>query len=196
MRTYCPCARAHIARREFVVAPLYRWRAYTIQSCWTRIGLRMLKGLFPVLEFQEKFIGGSCYLDGICRTDPSYPIMVGRDRYGRGFLTIRYRCIEDWVFDGVVHAATPDAVHFLTLFQRYIDACVWCKVDRPSHAQAAPLLHGTQTALDDDQLRLFAANIFRMNANEPISYMDYENKWAQLPTVQRIVRCVLDGLID
>ena len=192
MGAHCPEARSHVARRETVAVPFQYWRSCTIQRRWTRAGLGMLKGRFPVLDFQERFMGGTCYLDGIIRTDPSHPVMVGRDRHGRGFLTIRYRCTETWTFDDEVHPASPDAVHFLTVFQRYTEIDMWCKVDRPCHAHSAPLLRCAGTALNDEELRLLVANIFRMGANEPIRYMDYESPSEQTPAIERSVHCVLD----
>lgn len=187
----CADARAHVARREAVVAAFRHWRARTTQRRWTRSGLSVLRGRFPVLEFQDRFIGATCYLDGIACTDPPHPIMVGRDKHGRGFLTVRYKCEEDWVFDGETRKATPNAVHFLTLFQRYTDSCMWCKVSRPHHAHASPLLCGTSTSLSDGDLRLLVANLFRMQSNSPIHYMDYACRASQTPTVERTVRCVL-----
>ena len=60
---------------------------------------------FPVLEWKNKFVGGTDYIDSILNTDLSSPIMFGKDCYNRSFITIKY-------FENT-------GVKTITLFQRY-----------------------------------------------------------------------------
>jgi len=74
----------------------------------------------PVLAFQDRFVGGTDYLDGICYTDLTQPIMIGVDRYRRPFLCVVYHDIDT---DAQV------STYVLTVFQRYTDSpFMWCRI--------------------------------------------------------------------
>jgi hypothetical protein len=80
-------------------------------KCLIHLGL-------PVLEYRDTFLGATDYLDGITSLDLNYPIMIGRDCYKRGFIAIRYRCLDhDWTFDERTYPLSPDKTHCLILFQ-------------------------------------------------------------------------------
>lgn len=63
---------------------------------------------YPILSFNENFLGWTDYLDRIKPSDVSYPIMIGVDCFRRAFVTIRTSDING--------EQTVD-----TLFQRYSD---------------------------------------------------------------------------
>jgi len=44
---------------------------------------------YPILEFKEKFVGSTDYIDRIKPADVTHPIMIGVDCYKRAFVTIR-----------------------------------------------------------------------------------------------------------
>jgi hypothetical protein len=50
---------------------------------------------FPILEFNDKFIGHTDYIDSIKPKDLSEPIMIGIDCYKRAFISIRTLKIEE-----------------------------------------------------------------------------------------------------
>ena len=66
---------------------------------------------YPILKWEDRFMGGTDYIDRILIEDLKHPIMFGFDNYNRPFITIKY-------FDKV-----PKCV---VLFQRFSDTTkIW-----------------------------------------------------------------------
>ena len=61
----------------------------------------------PILKFKPHFEGGTGYIDGIIPNDVDYPIMIGKDDFGRSFITFKLKLTEN------------NKIHVETLFQRY-----------------------------------------------------------------------------
>ena len=61
----------------------------------------------PILKFKPCFEGGTGYIDGILTNDVDYPIMIGKDHFGRSFITFKLKLKEN------------NQIHIETLFQRY-----------------------------------------------------------------------------
>lgn len=64
-------------------------------------------GKYPILRWNEKFMGGTDYIDNITEEDLNSKIMIGIDNYKRPFITIRTKNNNKITVD--------------TLFQRYSD---------------------------------------------------------------------------
>lgn len=163
------------------------WKTIRPDLGWRRAHLGLLRNRFPVLTYQDRFCGGTSYLDGITSNDVDSPIMEGKDDYRRVFFTIRYKCLDkEFRFDGKTYPIDPDRLNCLTIFQRYTDSNTWCKAD-----SRAPLLYGSPTSLSDEALDLLVSNLFRMMTGLPIIYYDYQNKSDWTPSVKRYLRCQL-----
>ena len=189
----CPEAEAHYQRRTPLFKAFRQWKSQTLYTQWNRPGLNVLTNIgIPILEYQATFMGATDYLDGITCNDLSHPIMIGRDFYNRGFITIRYRCLDnDWTFDGRTHPLSQDDNHCLILFQRYTYSNSWCKAGPASHSNSAPILYGSSVNLSDQDLKLLVVNLFRMMKHQPILYLDYLNKSTSIPTISKTLRCEL-----
>ena len=61
----------------------------------------------PILKFKPHFEGGTGYIDRILTNDVDYPIMIGKDHFGRSFITFKLKLKEN------------NQIHIETLFQRY-----------------------------------------------------------------------------
>lgn len=61
----------------------------------------------PILKFKPCFEGGTGYIDGILTNDVDYPIMIGKDHFGRSFITFKLKLKQN------------NQIHIETLFQRY-----------------------------------------------------------------------------
>ena len=144
----------------------------------------------PFLTFNPRFLGHTGYIDGIKFTDLSAPIMVGYDNHNRWFITIKYKCIENWQFDGEI-IQKCDKIHCLTIFRRYIDGKSWYQCGDGCKQYNAPLLYTSSICLSDEDILLFRNNINRLLDKQPIIYMDYINKSANYPTVKKQVMCQL-----
>lgn len=161
-------------------------------SPWSRGTISKLENRFPKLTFQNRFCGPTVYLDGIGQKDVDSPIMRGIDRYGRVFITIRYRCLDEaFLFDGKRYPLDLNRINCLTIFQRYTNASTWCKAGRDSSTSLAPLLYGSSTYLDDETLTLLVDNIFKLMESKPCLYYDYLDKLEQIPSVKREMRLEL-----
>jgi len=67
---------------------------------------------YPILDWDEKFLGYTGYIDHISCADLSSPIMIGRDKYQRPFISIKF--------------IINKKVGCITYFQRYEDCtCMW-----------------------------------------------------------------------
>lgn len=82
---------------------------------------------YPQLEFQDKFMGSTQYIDRIRSQDLSHPIMYGVDYYSRPFVTLKlqYTYILDMI-DEDLREYYNDKVKkgVITVFQRYT-ACTY-----------------------------------------------------------------------
>lgn len=61
----------------------------------------------PILRFKPQFEGRTGYIDGIVANDVDYPIMIGKDHFGRSFITFKLKLKEN------------NQKHVEILFQRY-----------------------------------------------------------------------------
>ena len=84
----------------------------------------------PVLAFQDRFCGGTDYLDGIVYSDLTHPLMIGVDRYRRPYLCVVYHWSVGGGVDGVGGVGSDGAktkTRVLSVFQRYTDSpFTWC----------------------------------------------------------------------
>ena len=62
---------------------------------------------FPILEFQNIFLGNTNYIDSILQSHLKDPIMIGVDCFNRPFIVVKYNC--------------NNITYILTVFQRYSD---------------------------------------------------------------------------
>lgn len=62
---------------------------------------------YPILKWNDNFLGGTGYIDSIKEEDVNYPIMYGIDCYGRVYITLKF--IEN------------ERKKVITFFQRYDD---------------------------------------------------------------------------
>jgi len=153
----------------------------------------------PWLAFKAHFFrGGTGYIDGICKKDVAHGICHGRDCYGRFFITIKYKCLTPFTFDGTLVSPDPEKEYIFTCFQRTSHASsTWCKAG--PNANDGPLLYGSNVALNDKQKRILLFNIFTMlnedkrNAENQnlCKYMDYYSKTENYPTQIRTFRLQL-----
>jgi len=143
---------------------------------------------YPQLEFQEYFIGGTDYLDGVRLSDMTSSIMVGIDRYKRYYMVIRYQCLdEEWAFDGNIYPVEKGGVYLLTLFQRYSDrGDIWCR-----SGTNGPWLYGSPVSLGNEGMKEVMRGIERLERGESVVYLDYENKKASKPTIEKELRVQL-----
>ena len=128
---------------------------------------------FPILPFQDKFLGVTSYIDGIRMKHLSYPVMIGYDKYQRAYISIKYYCLEDSYHQGgeIVDLDTND-IFMLTIFQRYTnDIYTWCKSG--TYSTISPILNSRPTRLDTKDLKMFIQNIWRMQEGIPINYINY-----------------------
>jgi hypothetical protein len=193
LTSQCPEALAHYQRRLPISAAFHYWKRQILYIHWNRPGLNILRNIgIPILEYQDDFMGATDYLDGISCNDLTHPIMIGRDCYNRGFLAIRYRCLDkEWTFDEKIYPLSQDKIHCITLFQRYTNSISCCKAGSGSHSSSAPLLYGSNVCLSDEELKQFVVNLFRMMKHQPIIYLDYENQSTSIPTISKTIRCEL-----
>lgn len=87
------------------------WIATWLGKCPRQIqllgGYRALLD-YPLLEWRDKFLGHTGYIDEIRPEDVSHPVMLGVDSYGRAFATIR-----------TYNPSRPSHIQLETMFQRY-----------------------------------------------------------------------------
>lgn len=94
----------------------YKKKKELILSTYDKNIIRILGGMkkfieFPTLKWDDKFMGGTGYIDKIDVNDVSAPIMLGLDIWSRPFITLK------------VYEGSPK---ILTLFQRYTnDNTTW-----------------------------------------------------------------------
>lgn len=152
---------------------------------------KFINNRFPILTYQERFMGGTDYLDNIGPNELTHPIMVGKDSYNRTFVCVRYKCYDNaFEFDGNTHKLQSDKTYCITLFQRYTDSQdTWCKADQYSYG--SPVFYGTGVSIGDVEMKRFIKNIFRMLNGMSYEYLDYESKQAQTPTVVKYSDCRL-----
>jgi len=120
---------------------------------------------YPVIKFNNKFLGSTGYIDNIYNKDLDYPIMRGIDSYQRHFIVIRYKLLNN-----IANSETgyhkinfrKNEVYTLTIFQRYSDKIVWCKA-APSNQ--GPLLDDTNTCLTPDEIMMLFERITSINNN-------------------------------
>lgn len=74
-------------------------------------GLEINVDDLPILEFKDKFIGSTDYIDRVRISDLSAPVMVGIDRYRRAYIVLRMN------FKSKTHNRVETVVH--TFFERY-----------------------------------------------------------------------------
>lgn len=171
-----------------------KWKRSSQSSsiAWVRGNISLLKNHFPLLTYQDHFCGATMYLDSIKKEDVDSAIMEGKDRYGRVFITIRYRCLDkQFLFDGSTYPIDSEKINCITVFQRYTDSSCWCKGGIDSHSCESPLLYESSTYLDNDTLDLLVSNVFRMLVGNPCVYYDYKNKWDHTRSLRRYIRLEL-----
>ncbi len=132
---------------------------------------------FPYLPFQERFIGGTAYLDSIRIQDLSSPVMIGYDKYQRPYITLKYRCHEkSYQQNSDTVEIDTDKISCITIFQRYTDVPNrWCKAGRYLSSED-PILNCSPILLSSLDLKLFIKNIYLMLSDQPIYYINYHNK--------------------
>ena len=77
---------------------------------------------YPRLEFQDKFMGSTQYIDRIRSEDLSDPIMYGVDYYSRSFITLKlkYHYILDMIDEDIREYYNEKVKKgVITVFQRY-----------------------------------------------------------------------------
>lgn len=163
-----------------------------IPEVWKRGSLYLLYNQFPNITYEPHFCGTTNYLDRIRASDLSAPIMQGIDHYGRSFICIRYKCLDDsYILDDTIYTVDTNKVCCLTIFQRYTDCSTWCKAGADSMSEDAPLLYGTSTCLTDETITLLVDNVFRMLSEQPILYYDYSTESTQTTKGKKYLKCKL-----
>jgi hypothetical protein len=56
---------------------------------------RLQEYSLPILTFNERMMGSTGYIDRVVSSDMEYPIMKGKDSFGRPFLCIKFVCRMD-----------------------------------------------------------------------------------------------------
>ena len=130
----------------------------------------------PVLACQERFIGGTDYIDGITLPDLPHPIMGGVDRYRRPFLCVVYHKVDEAAHPDPTTSSSDDSVstptrarartallarktYHLTVFQRYTDSKhTWCR----SGSWYNPILWGSDTCLNATDKCLLLRNLYAL----------------------------------
>ena len=133
----------------------------------------------PILPFRRKFIGGTDYIDGICSTDLTAPIMIGVDCYRRPYIVIAYKCFGNkWIsWDGNERdfmGANGTKRLVLTVFNRYTGLRgegSWCKAGSGSYS-GCPILLSTNTLLKKNDKQLLIKNISELLSGNPVSYIN------------------------
>ena len=111
----------------------------------------------PVLAFQNRFCGGTDYLDGIVYSDITHPLMIGVDRYRRPYLCVVYHWLDHWL-GGSDGAKTKTCM--LTVFQRYTDSpFTWCRIGWDKQPILGEHYH---TCLSPDAKTTLLRNLFRL----------------------------------
>ncbi len=146
----------------------------------------------PTIKFNDKFIGATDYIDGIKSVDLNDSSVLGLDEYGRYFISIKYRCLEDeWEFNGSIYPINSGMVHCLTVFQRYTGGSSWCKAGYSSMNNSSPILYGSPTCLTNIDMKYFIRNIYKMKVGDKITYLDYTDTFSQTPTIPKYLLCEL-----
>ena len=117
----------------------------------------------PVLAFQNRFCGGTDYLDGIVYSDFTHPLMIGVDRYRRPYLCVMYHWLVGGGVGGVGGVGFDSATtktRMLTVFQRYTDSpFTWCRIG----CNKQPLLgEHIDTCLSPVAKTTLLRNLFRL----------------------------------
>ena len=188
-----PQSRCIIQRLMLQWKAFCKWRHAYGQVEWDCACLQLLRNRYPRLTYEDRFCGGTGYLDGVRPSDVRCGVMEGHDIHGRSFFTIRYRCEDsNFIFDGRTHNLHTDRICCLTIFQRFTDSTgTWCKAGRDACHSRAPFMYGSQTLLNDKALALLVSNVFRMMSGLPIVYFDYTDKSEIAPSIKRYLQCKL-----
>lgn len=116
---------------------------------------------FPKLDWNNKFVGFTDYIDNIHVSDLTAPIMFGKDPWNRSFITIRYILFPN--------------TKVVTLFQRYSnDINTWThgSIGSPLITQSGYfLIHGN---ICHSQ---FQKDIQQLVSNEPVKINQKNLKW-------------------
>ena len=148
---------------------------------------------FPFITYRDSFIGSTGYIDRVRKRHLDQPIMVGRDRYGRSFVSIKYRCRDPILqqVDREIEINT-NQVKVLTIFQRYSDNLhSWCKAG--SVWDTDPLMSSSNTLLNSRDKNLYIINLLQLKFNEKPYYHKFDNSYNyDSPLNRKPIDCYLD----
>ena len=111
---------------------------------------------FPILEFQNIFLGNTNYIDSILQSHLKDPIMIGVDCFNRPFIVVKYNC--------------NNITYILTVFQRYSDCkSLWVKCDSNNYG---PILRASNTSLNNLYKKQFIKNVCQLVNKQMVSVID------------------------
>ena len=129
----------------------------------------LIKGM-TYLDWKDKYLGGTDYIDGILDSDLKSSLNFGIDPYKRPFVVIRYKKLLSQKID------------CLTIFQRYTDTkSCWVKHENTNDCI---LLKNTSTSLNTEEKNLLIKNIINLLIEKQIIYKyypeDFSNEYQYL----------------
>ncbi len=117
--------------------------------------MRLVKNL-PVLEFEDRYVGGSGYIDSTIHSHLNNPIMIGTDGFSRPFIVIKYQYNNKW--------------YIITVFQRHA-SCKrkWVKNNGYTNG---PILAASNTMLNNFYKKQFIKNVCQLINKQMVTVID------------------------
>lgn len=118
----------------------------------TFLPIRLIKK-FPILEFEDNYVGGTGYIDSVKYSHITDPIMIGLDSYNRSYIILKY------YFN--------NKEYILTVFQRYSDSKVsWVKLGK------GPILKMSNVRLNNLYKKQFIKNLCELLNRDKVTIID------------------------